>query len=83
VYAASEQQYTAAVEKVQVPRGGIYVTSDGVGARRLIHGLVKQTQFCVSFIALRSRNGSFQIPQSCQFLNRSVFRSLPMVMNLG
>jgi len=27
--------------------------------------------------------GSFQKPQSCQFLNRSLFRSSPMVMNLG
>jgi len=53
------------------------------GARRLLHGLVKQMQFRVSIIALWSRNGSFQMPQSCQFLNRSVFRSLPMVMNLG
>ena len=47
------------------------------GARRLLHGLVKQMQFRVSIIALWSRNGSFQMPQSCQFLNRSVFRSLP------
>jgi len=53
------------------------------GARRLIHGLIKQTQFCVNFIALWSRNGSFQTQRSCQFLNRSVFRSLPMVTNLG
>ena len=29
VYAASERQYTAAGKDVQVPRGGIYVTSDG------------------------------------------------------
>jgi len=29
VYAASEQYYTAAGGEVQVPRGGIYVTSDG------------------------------------------------------
>jgi len=43
------------------------------GARRLIHGLVKLTQFCVSFIVLWSQNGSFETPQSCQFLNRSLF----------
>jgi len=37
--------------EVQVPRGGF--TSDGRrSARRLIHRLVKLTQFCVSFIAL-------------------------------
>ena len=44
-----------------------------IGTKRLIHGLVKQTQFCV---------GSFQRPQSFQILNRSLFRSLPVVMNL-
>jgi len=53
------------------------------GARRLMHGLVRLTQFCVTFIALLSQNGSFQTPQSCGFLNRSLFRSIPMVMNLG
>jgi len=31
----------------------------------LIHALVKQTQFCLSFIALWSQNGSFQTLQSC------------------
>ena len=51
--------------------------------RRLIHGLVKIRQFCMSFIALWSQNRSFQTPQSCQFLNRSLFQSLPIVMNLG
>jgi len=35
--------------------------------RRLVHGLVKLTQFCVSFIGLWLQNGSFQTPQSCQF----------------
>ena len=29
MYAASEQQYTAAGKEIQVPKGGIYVTSDG------------------------------------------------------
>jgi len=37
------------------------------GTRRLIHGLVKQTQFSVSFIALWWQNWSFRKPQSCQF----------------
>jgi len=37
-----------------------------VGTSRLIHRLIKQTQFCVSFIALWSQNRSFQTPQSCQ-----------------
>jgi len=48
--------------------------------KRLIQRLAKQTQVCVSFITLWSQNESFQ---SCQFLNRSLFLSLPMVMNLG
>jgi len=63
---------------------GVVFSSDGRrSAMRLIHGLVKLTQFCVSFIALWPQNGSFQTPQRCQFSNRSLFRSLPMVMNLG
>jgi len=53
-----------------------------VGTKGLIHGLVKQTRFCVSFIAPWWRNGSFQRPQSCQFLNWSLFRSSPLVMSL-
>jgi len=40
-----------------------------VGTWRLIHELLKQTQFCVSFITLWSENGSFQTTQSSQFLN--------------
>jgi len=39
-----------------------------VGTNRLIHGLVKQTQFCVSFIAPWLRNGRFQRTQSFHFL---------------
>jgi len=82
VYAASEQQYTAAGGGVQVPR--VVFTCDGKrSARRLIHGLVKLTQFCVNFIALWPQNGSLQTPQRYQFSNRSLFRSLLMVMNLG
>jgi len=53
------------------------------GARRLIHGLVKLTQFCVNLIALWLQNGSFQTPQSCQFLNRYLFQFSPMVMSIG
>ena len=76
------RQYTAIGGDVQVPR--VVVTCDGWRSpRRLIHGLVKLTQFCVSFISLWAQNGSFQTPQSCQFSNRSLFRSLLMVINLG
>jgi len=45
--------------------------------------LVMLTQFYVSFIALWSQNRSFQSPRSCQFLNRSLFWSSPMLINLG
>jgi len=40
----------------------VVFTSDGNDARRLIHGLVKQTQFYVSFIALSSQNRNSQTP---------------------
>jgi len=60
----------------------IFTRTEG-RTRRLIHGLATQTQFCVNFIALLSQNGSFQTQQSCQLLNRSLFRSLPIVINLG
>jgi len=53
-----------------------------VGTKELIHGLVKQTQFCVSYVALWWQNWSFQRLQSLQFSNRSLFRSSPVVMNL-
>jgi len=38
--------------------------------------------FCVSFTAPWWWNGSFQTPQRFQLLNRSLFRSSPVVMNL-
>ena len=50
--------------------------------KEMIHGLVKQTQFCVSCIAPCWWNGSFQRPESFLFLSRSLFRSSPVVMNL-
>jgi len=53
-----------------------------VGTKGLIHGLVKQTQFCVSFIAPWWRNVRFQRTQGFQFLNGFSFRSSPVVMNL-
>jgi len=42
----------------------------------------KQTQFYKSSIALWWRNGNFQTPQSFPFLNRILFRSTPVVINL-
>jgi len=53
-----------------------------VGTKGLIHGLVEQTQFCVSFISPWWQNASFKRLQSFQFLHRSLFRSSPVVMNL-
>ena len=70
VHAASKQQNTAASRELQVPWGSINVT-EGV---RLIHGLVKQTQLGVSFIAFWTQYEGFQTLKSCQFLNRSLFR---------
>ena len=63
---------------------GVVFTSDGRRSPRMwIHGLAKLTHFCVTFTPLWHQNGSFQTPQSCQFSNRSLFQSLPRVMNLG
>jgi len=53
-----------------------------VRTKELMHGLVKQTQLCVSFNAPCWRNGSFQTPQSFQFLNGFLFRSSFVAMNL-
>jgi len=53
-----------------------------IGTKIIIHGLVKQTQFYVSFITPWLRNGTFQRPQSFQFSNRSLFRSSPVVKDL-
>ena len=61
---------------------GWYSKVTNVGTKGLIHGLVKQTQFCESFIAPWWRNRGFQTTQTFQFLNRSLFRSSSMIMNL-
>ena len=53
-----------------------------VGTNGLIHGLVKQTQFCLSFISRWWRNRGFQTTPSFQFLNLSLFRPSPVSMNL-
>ena len=58
------------------------VVFTNVRTKRLIHGLIEKTQFCVIFIALWSQNGSFHRTQSFQFLNWSLFLSSPVVMNL-
>jgi len=71
------RHYAAAGEVYNTFRWCSRVTKRGTG--RLIHGLLKQTHFCMSFIALWSQNGSFETPQSCQFFNRSLIRSSPLV----
>ena len=81
VYSSSERKYLVAGGDLQ-GRWGWYSRVTEVGTNRLKHGLVKQTQFFVSFIAPWWRNGSFQRTQSFQFLNRSLFRSSPVVINL-
>jgi len=61
---------------------GVVFASDARWSKEIDKRMVKLTQFCVSFVALWPQNESFQTPQSCHFSNRSLFRSLPMVMNL-
>ena len=53
---------------------GVVFTCNG-RRNKEIDRFVKQKQFCVSFIALWWRNGSFRAPQSWQFSNRFLFRS--------
>ena len=71
------------VEKLKLPTLGWYSWMTESETSRLIYGLVKLTQFCVSFIALCLQNGSFQTLQSFQFMIWSFVRSSPMVMNHG
>ena len=70
------------VETFKYLGAGWYSRVTKVSTKGLIHGLVKQTQFCVSFIAPWWRNRGFQTTQTFQFLNLSLFRSSPVVMNL-
>ena len=65
---------------VQVPWGGIHEWRKS--EQRDWYRLVKQTQFCVSFIVPRWRNVRFQRTQGFQFLNGFLFRSSPVVMSL-
>jgi len=44
-----------------------------------LHGWLQLTQFCLSINALWSQNGSFETPQSYQFLNQSVFVPIPIL----
>ena len=62
--------------------GVVFTTEEG-GAWRLIQGFVELKQCCMSSNVLSSLNWSFETPKSCQFSNRFLCRSLPIVMNLG
>jgi len=53
------------------------------GDWHMIHKIIKQTQFCMSFIALWSQNGSFQTLQSYQFLNPFYCDAHPWLVILG
>ena len=81
VSATSERHYTAVCGDVQVPRGGIYVWRKAE-AQEIDTRIGKANAVLRELIALWAQNGSFQTRQSCRFSNRSLFRSLPMVMNL-
>ena len=60
----------------------VVFTSDERKNEKIDTRVGEANSVCASSIALWPQNGSFQIPQSCQFLNQSLFRSSPMVMNL-
>ena len=80
VYSASERKYTTHSTWRRSSTLWWYPWVTEVGTKRLIHGLVEQTQFCVSFISPWWQNGSFERLQSLQFLNWSLFRSSPLVV---
>jgi len=94
VYPASERQYAATGGEVQVPR--VIFTSDGRwseevdtrigkvnavlrGKHAVLGGNAVLRELYRSVVTKRELSNT----ASCQFLNRSLFRPLPMVMNLG
>jgi len=53
-------------------------THDSTNLIRAHHGgLIMHTKLCLILIATCSLTGNFQTPQSCPFLNRSLFRFPP------
>jgi len=81
VYAASERLYTAAGEVyLSTLRWYSWVTE--IGTKRLIISDSESKRSSAWALLLRDENGSFQRSQSFQFLNRSLFRSSSVVMNL-
>jgi len=77
----SERQYTAASGEVQAPRRVFFEW------RKMERGdwspIGKANAVLRELHRSAVTNGSFRTPQSDQFSNRSLFRSLPMVMNRG
>jgi len=64
---------------------GMVYTSDGSQESRKETNsrICKIDTYCMSVDAPWSHNGRIQTPQSCEFINHSLFRSSHMVMNLG
>jgi len=82
VFSASEREYTAVGGDVHVPIGMVF-TSDENRNKGLIHGLVKQRQFCMSLLLRGDDTGAFKESKAFgYFLHRSLFRSSPVAMNL-
>jgi len=79
VYVGSERNTLQQVEKFKY----IVVVFTSYGRKSdEADGLLKITQFFMNVIALWPQKES-PAPQSCKFLNQSLFRSLPMILNLG
>ena len=66
--AGNKPQYTTAVLDVHI--FGVVFTSDEGGTRRLTHRFEEANALFLDFHRSCGHNGSFQTPQSCQFLNR-------------
>ena len=61
---------------------GLYSRVAEGGTRRLVHGLLKQMQFWVTFITLWSQNVIRETPQSFQFSNQPLLWSSPIATRL-
>jgi len=81
VYAASERNALKQVEKSKYI--DVVFMSDGRWSDEVHGWIAKVNAVLHELIALWSQNGSFQTPQICLFFNRFLFRSLPMILNLG
>jgi len=82
-YATSEWKYTVAVGEVQVPRGGSVFTNDERWSEEIDTRIGKtnavRRELDRSVVTKRELANT----TNCQFLNRSLFRLLHKVINLG